>query len=129
MRIVLGEKDNCTVSVDIDKLSCPHELIVGKSGSGKTVQIQRQIIQIANNGGTVLLIDIHDAFADSQILPCLIEGIKSVLNLQDVAKIGMSIPLFSKDEKESSASGSLMVSILCSVFRLGDRQRAELRKA
>ena len=66
-KIYLGQNNNLDTYFDLEAASNKHIIIFGATGSGKSVQAQNIILDIARNGGTVVVLDIHSVFSKEQI--------------------------------------------------------------
>lgn len=110
-----------------------HILVIGKSGSGKTVFAQKFILEIIREGGTVLAFDLHQTLASEQIFPGLNSEFNSYVNSIDAYNHGISCPLFTPLEFSEGGTENLMdtiyaiVEVLTRVFGLKCRQKAILK--
>ena len=112
-----------------------HICLLGKSGSGKSVAAQKLALTMAEEGRTVIALDIHQVLSPENIFPPLQEKIEKFSNIIDLEKEPLKLPLFTSlikadGRRESSISTvSAIVDVIDRVYRLGEVQRAELRKA
>lgn len=133
--IKLGKYAGKDVTTDTAELFNGHVGIVGGSGGGKTVKAQDIMIQIAENGGTVIAYDLLGTLADDQIFECYNERYRTVLHSIDVQKDGMTVNLFTPIryndgslENPQSTVGAI-VDMFARSTELGARQKATLRSA
>lgn len=110
-------------------------LVTGSSGSGKSVQAQSIILNLASQGKTVVVLDIHSVFSDEQIFKAYRQDLKKYINKTDVYNNGISCNLFTPVkfsdgtfEKPEDTAGEVTEAIACTI-RIGAKQKNILRKA
>lgn len=110
-------------------------IILGVPGSGKTQQAINTMIQLCNEGQTILTFDTHSVLDPENIHPDLLPAFEAVANDIDVYKNGIQLPLFSpsvfSDGTEERASDLLegLTQVFVKAYRFGVRQEDYLRKA
>ena len=63
-----------------------HICLLGKSGSGKSVAAQKLALTMAEEGRTVIALDIHQVLSPENIFPPLQEKIEKFSNIIDLEK-------------------------------------------
>ena len=86
----LGRYANNLVTTDDQESFNQHIFITGTSGTGKTVECQRLICSAVRQGGTAIVLDMHDVFADDQIFSAYKQDFLIYAN--EVNKDGTGIP-------------------------------------
>lgn len=134
-KIDLGKVNNIPVYWDLKKSANSHVALIGSSGSGKSVQAQKIICEIAKAGGTVLVIDSHTAFTDDQIFPKYREDIDKYRNDIEAYETGIPCNLFDSVtfmdgivEKQVDTVGAI-TDVICRSLKFGVKQRGVLRYA
>lgn len=69
IRLNLGQYENKPVIFDRLLATNGHMIILGATGNGKTTQVTRVMIELAEAGVTVLAFDTNNIFSDLQIHP------------------------------------------------------------
>lgn len=111
-----------------------HLLIFGGSGSGKTYAIQGILIEMAKAGQHTAIIDYTDGFLPSHLDPVFAESTKAKTHVlahepfpinpfQRLAKDEPGIGLI---EEKAHNVASRVADVFCSVYTVGDVQRAAL---
>ena len=135
MQINIGISEGKTASISTDEAVNCHISITGVSGSGKSVAGQMIVKNIAEQGGTVVVFDMHRLFAQENILPALQEEIIAFSNDIAVFDDGLRLPLFTplqfidgstEDEEDAVVA---VATTLARPLRLGCQQRADLLRA
>lgn len=67
--VELGICRNSRLCFDTLSASNKHMILLGKPGSGKSVQTQKIMLELCRQKKTVLLFDIHSVAAEEQIFP------------------------------------------------------------
>ena len=135
MQINVGKHRGKAVFLDTQNAMNGHILLVGKSGSGKTVEAQRILKQVAEQNGTVIAFDMHQTLADDQIFPDYRAFFSKTHCDVDVYRDGLSCELFSPVMYPDGTQECLIdtvnavVSVFSRIFRLGCNQRVVLRRA
>ena len=112
-----------------------HICLLGKSGSGKSTAAQKLALAMAKEGRTVIALDIHQVLSPQNIFPPLKNEMDKFSNIIDLEEQPLKLPLFTSlikaDGRQESAINSVgaVVDVIDRVYRLGEVQRAELRKA
>jgi len=114
-------------------------IAVGASGSGKTVECQKLMMELAKNNARVLVIDIHGTSKPDQIFYDHREDFEKLANRYDGYMNPIKYPLFNLRIVDNSANGtnlervsdkaSRMTASISRSFRLGDNQECELKEA
>lgn len=121
--------------INADDMMNPHILIVGKSGSGKTVEAQRIMTEIVGSGGTVLALDWHHVLADDEIFGMYAEKFASQRNVINVPNDGIHCHLCSPAANEYAIAedeqGVLwsFAEVISRTLRFGVNQREVLLDA
>lgn len=133
-KIYLGQNNNLDTYFDLEAASNKHIIIFGATGSGKSVQAQNIILDIARNGGTVVVLDIHSVFSKEQIFHVYRKELEMYLNEIDVYNNGISCNLFTPIkfadgtiEKPCDTAGAV-VDILARATKMGMKQKGFLRE-
>lgn len=133
--IDLGDYKNKVVCFDSETALNRHILILGKSGCGKSVQMQRIISDLSQQGKTLVVFDMHSVASKEQIFPLFRDVIEKNSCEIDAYHNGIScdlfLPLTFPDggvEKKIDTVGAV-VDVLARAVKLGSGQRAVLRKA
>ena len=135
MIIELGKYKDKVVKYDLDGSMNGHILINGKSGSGKTVQAQKIMLEIVKQGGTVLAFDIHQTLYENQILEKYQTDFMKYTNNLNVYHDGIVCDLlepmvYPDGEKEYVQDAiSAITDVISRTFSLKCRQQATLRQA
>ena len=135
VQIELGKYKGRTVTTDSKALENRHIAVIGASGSGKSVECQRIISSIVQQGGTVLTFDIHGTLADDQIFWKFRPTFEEYEYEIDVRRNGIPCNLFTPvvypdgtEEEEVDLIGSL-TDVISDAIHLGSAHKVELRKA
>ncbi len=133
--IDLGDYKNKVVCFESEAALNQHILILGKSGCGKSVQMQRIISDLSQQGKTLVIFDMHSVASKEQIFPLHRDIFEQNSCEIDVYHDGISCDLFlpltfpdGEKEKKIDTVGAI-VDILARATKLGSGQRAILRKA
>lgn len=109
--------------------------ISGKSGSGKSTAAQKLILNMAKAGQTVLAFDYHMVLAKENIYEGIRKEFEKYVNIIDLYEAPMPLPLFDsityadgRSEADVNTVGAV-VDVIKRIYRLGEVQQAELRKA
>lgn len=112
-----------------------HMLLLGKSGSGKTVQAQKLMIEIVKQGGTVVAVDMHQTLSGNQIFWKYKEDFNKYLTEIDAYQNGICCnffePLVYADGVQEHLSDTVdaVTNVLGRTLNLGMSQQAVLRTA
>lgn len=135
MKIEIGKANGISVSYCEECTDNGHMVITGSSGAGKTVQIQRIIKSIVNQGGSVVALDIHGIFAEEQIFALFQKFFLEESNSLDVYESGLVYPLFEPmvfadgtHEHEEDVIDAV-ANLFSESFHFGVRQKSVLRGA
>ena len=130
-------KNYKNVTLDMDKNSNQHISIIGESGAGKSLMIQRVVSQLMNSQeiNTIIVMDLHGVFSDDQIDSTFLEPIKKNIHDIDVISDGIQYDLFKPitypdgtlENKDICIANIL--DIFTNVFHLQCRQQYQLRTA
>jgi Cdc6-like AAA superfamily ATPase len=117
LSVLLGNNvdDGSTVIWHLSKEKNPHLLVVGTTGSGKTVTLKAIIYELKKYHIPCLILDFHDEYTEVDLAINIREGI-SINPLE----LSGRPPMDTKFET---------TSILREIYGLGDQQEAYLRKA
>lgn len=135
MFIDIGQYKNKSVYFDTDAALNKHMLLLGKSGSGKTVEAQKILSEIVRNGGTAIAFDLHQTLAADQIFWKHKPVFDTYTNDLDVYKDGIQCnllkPIACKDcaPEQDADMIEAVVDVLSRTFALQSRQQATLRTA
>ena len=133
--IPIGRYKNKEVFYGLDSALNKHLAMVGKTGAGKSVQMQKMQIELAKQGKTVLVFDHHSVADGNQIFPTCKKEFELLLHEVDVYKKGISCQLFSSvvfsdgDEEDSVDTVGAILEVLSRTMRLGSKQKGTLRRA
>ena len=112
-----------------------HICLLGVSGGGKTVEEQRLSCEVALNGGTAVLFNLHGAFKEDQLLPYYKRVIDSyrrdIYAHRDGVRCSLFTPIKYPDgtmESPEEAAITLSGSI-SRILKLGDKQMLTLKDA
>ena len=95
LRIIGLTKRNSTAVYLSEKSVNPHLVCIGKSGSGKSVFMHSQVIQLADAGEKVIIINWKRCLDHRMIHPALIARYEKNTTIIDALRDGISLPLFS----------------------------------
>lgn len=135
MKIDIGQYYGYSVKINTEDILNPHILIMGKSGSGKTVEAQRIMTEIVGSGGTVLALDWHHTLADDEIIEKYAEKFFTQRNVINVSQDGIKCHLLdqvtnkygiSEDERGVILSAAEVIS---STLGIGVNQKRVLAEA
>jgi len=98
----IGTTQNGTVTTSEDSLNS-NVFSVGKPGSGKTTAMMKILIRQAMEGGTCIAFNWHQCLTRENWLPEVREAYEKYVEVIDLAKGGIELPLF---EKLVDASGN-----------------------
>lgn len=135
MVIELGKYRERSVRYDLSNAMNGHIFINGKSGSGKTVQAQKIMLEIVRQGGTVLAFDIHQILSEDQIFKKYRMDFEKYTKNLDVYNEGIICDLlepmvYPDGEKEYVQDAiSAVTDVISRTFSLKCRQQAMLRNA
>lgn len=112
-----------------------HMGVLGNTGSGKSVMLQKLAIELARQGQTILWLDHHSVIAENQVFEGHRLDFEEHLNVLDAYNDGIPCDLFSpltfsdgEMERAVDSAGAL-VNILSRTMQFGTRQQAALRRA
>ena len=135
MKINIGMHKDKEVIFDKNLANNSHMVLLGATGSGKTTEMIRLMIEIVKNGGTVLAFDTNNIFSDSQIHKGYLADFKKYLREIDVYNDGIKVPLFEAltfsdgtVEKDVDIMDSI-TEAFATTFEFGVKQKATLRNA
>lgn len=110
-------------------------VFTGMSGFGKTTLLQKTEINLAKQGNTVIVINLHSTHDKSQVFPVIREEYGALCKWTDVQADGVPLGLLSPikmglsiSEKEETVVNALL-NAFGGIKRLGYRQKAALRTA
>ncbi len=133
--IELGKHKNRGVVFDTCHSVNNHILLLGKSGSGKSVQAQKIILELSRQKKTVVIFDLNSVIATEHIFPIYRTEFIDNIHEIDAYDSGIHCELFQPvtfsdgtKEKLVDTVGAL-VDVLSCAGKLGIRQRAVLRMA
>lgn len=134
-KIYLGKSNGVPVYFDTQETPNKHMLLIGSSGSGKSVQAQNIILNLARQSGTVIVLDIHSVFSNEQIFHAYRQDLEMYLNEIDVYNTGIPCDLFAPVkfpdgtlEKPADTAGAV-TEVLARTTVMGAKQKNILRKA
>lgn len=132
--IRLGTYQGKEVFWDIEAALNMHMGILGNTGSGKSVMLQKLALELVKQDQTILWLDHHSVIAESQVFEGHRLEFEKHLNTLEVYNNGIPCDLFSplifpdgEVEREVDSAGAL-VNILSRIMRFGTRQQATLRR-
>lgn len=131
----LGMYEGEKVFHNIQGSMSAHTVIVGKSGSGKTVKAQQLMLETVERGCAVLTFDFHRVLADEEILPTLKHKFNQHLNDIDVYEDGITCNLLSPITNREGKTEQIVdtvasvTDIFAKYFRFGSNQRCALHNA
>lgn len=135
MPINIGQYRKKMVSVDMENALNKHIAILGKPGGGKSVEAQKILIELAQQGSTVIVLDMHSVADATQIFPAYREKFMKLSHEIDSYHDGICCELFSpvlfpdgECEKRIDTVGAI-VDMLSRTKRLGSKQHSTLRLA
>lgn len=135
IRLNLGQYENKPVIFDRLLATNGHMIILGATGNGKTTQVTRVMIELAEAGVTVLAFDTNNIFSDVQIHPAYLKKFKEKISEIDVYNEGITLPLFTPfifSDGESEKLVDMVDSVteaFAKTFKFGVKQKATLRTA
>lgn len=135
IRLNLGQYENKPVIFDRLLATNGHMIILGATGNGKTTQVTRVMIELAEAGVTVLAFDTNNIFSDLQIHPAYLKKFKEKICEVDVYNEGITLPLFTPfifSDGESEKLVDMVDSVteaFAKTFKFGVKQKATLRTA
>ena len=131
----IGKHEGQQLFFDLTQAPNRHMLVLGRSGEGKTTFLQRTAIELAKQGKTVVLFDLHNIFADAQIFVNYRSEFQWYLRSIEVQN-GISLPLMKRlclENGETESATDLVeavTEILATAVGLtGPVQRAILTEA
>ncbi|MCX4327704.1 MAG: DUF87 domain-containing protein [Lachnospiraceae bacterium] len=134
-KIYLGKSNGVPVYFDAEEAPNKHMLLIGSSGSGKSVQAQNIILNLARQGETVVVLDIHSVFSKEQVFHVYRQELEMYLNEVDVYSTGIPCGLFTPVkfpdgtlEKPADTAGAV-TEVLARTTGMGAKQKNILRKA
>lgn len=135
ININLGKVSGKEVSWDYRGSVNGHAVLIGTSGSGKTVQAQKMIVNLVDAGETVIVIDSHGCLTDDQIFPPFKEQFERYRCDIDANEDGIPCSLFTAItypngyvENGVDTVGAI-TDIFCRAYNLGINQRTSMRLA
>lgn len=112
-----------------------HMCILGSTGSGKSVEAQRIVTQIIEQGGTVLSFDFHSIWAEEQIFEKYKNILFSYSHEINADRKGIQMDLFQQytypggyEESQQELITNL-TDIFCNCFNFGVKQRTLIYSA
>lgn len=133
--INLGFHKKKAICFDTKAAMNQHILLLGKSGSGKSTEAQKIILELSRQQRTVLIFDIHSVAAEEQIFSAFRDGFKAKSHEINAYRDGIFCNLFQplvfadgESEKQPDAVEAV-VNMLSRTVKLGSKQRIILRKA
>lgn len=133
--INLGYLNGLPVRLDRSDTINGSVVLIGASGSGKTVEMQRLACEIVESGGNVLIISQHGTMGEDQIFPYYKGKIDQYRTDTYAAQDGIEMPLFTpltypdgQTEREADMIGAL-ADVFSRGLKLGRRQRSVLSAA
>src|SRR3989338_6512776 len=114
--VYLGESNEGSVSWIPKNEKNPHLLVVGTSGSGKTVTLRSLVYELGKSGIPSLIVDFHNDFDDLA---------ESILDFKNIT----INPLDFSGGETAETSMYKVSSILSKIFRLGVQQEGVLQDA
>ncbi|WP_312433308.1 ATP-binding protein [Lacrimispora sp.] len=133
--IKLGEIRNSSVYFNSEDSFNEHILILGKSGTGKTVLAERLFLEVIKAGGTIIAIDLHHALNADQIPKEFRKEFIEATNEIEAYDSGIPCPLFTPiqldDQKNESSidTVSAVTNVLAQALQLRLRQKSVLKNA
>ena len=132
--LYLGKCHEASVFYDINNAYNGHICTTGKSGSGKSVQNQKMILEISEKGGTVLALSLHNTLAKSEVLPEIRDRFFEHANIVEAYDNGILCPLFDKptssyEEKARIDAIGAITDVFVRAYGLKSRQTSTIRKA
>lgn len=131
----IGKYKNRIVTFDDATGTNGHILVMGESGSGKTVQCQKLISSAVQQNATVIALDMHGALSDDQIFwkykPIFEQYVHNINKKMEGIGCNLLTPVKYADgtmENVIDTIGSV-TEVLAEAIKAGSRQRSELRKA
>lgn len=117
LNILLGKTvANKDLSWNPEDEKNPHLLIVGTSGSGKTVALKSIVLELKRKGIPCLVLDFHDEY---------LEIADEVVNMRKLTINPLEVP----EERRPQDVKYEVANILKKIFNLGDQQEAVVRRA
>mgnify|MGYP000057886168 CR=1 FL=1 len=110
-----------------------HIALIGASGSGKTVEAQRILCELAKQGQTMLVLSVHGSFSEDQIHPYYKESIDQYRCDVYANKTGIPCRLFDSikyedgEVEEIEKTIGAITDIIARTLSLGGRQKNILR--
>lgn len=133
--INIGIYNNLTVCFDSASAPNLHMALIGRTGSGKSVEAQKILVELAKQGKTVVVFDTHSVVSDDQIFDTIKGDFNNYTHNVEVYDEGIRCELFTPVVFEDGSSESSfdtvgsIVSVLKRTMTLGSRQQTVLRKA
>lgn len=135
MKLKLGKKAEQDVYFQTDTAFNCHISLIGKSGSGKTAEAQKIMIEIAEQGGTVIALDLHQTLAPDKIFAPYRADFEKLLSSVDVYNKGFACEMFTPIKyadgsvEKSVDTVEAVLEMLSGTLHLGCNQQAALRAA
>ena len=134
-KIYIGKSKGVPIYFDTTEALNKHIVLLGSSGSGKSVETQNIILNLVKHDKTIVILDIHSVFDEDHIFKPYRENLKKYINQIDEYSCGISCDLFAPVkfadgtfEKPTDTAGAI-VEIIARTTRMGAKQRNILRKA
>ena len=130
--IEIAHFDTYPVYWDTQSSLNKHVLLLGQSGCGKSVEAQKIITQLAENGSTVLCFDMHGTLSDCEIFPNFKDSWDKKLSEINAHGEGIPCPLFSLADHEGNVQDEpfdvlrSLTYIFTNAFRLGTVQQLKM---
>lgn len=109
-------------------------LLIGSSGSGKSVEAQNIVLNLVKQGGTAAILDIHSVFSEEQVFNEYREELKNYINETDVYNNGITCNLFTPVkfadgtfERPEDTAGAV-TEVLARTTKMGAKQKNILRQ-
>ncbi|MCI9080454.1 MAG: ATP-binding protein [Lachnospiraceae bacterium] len=134
-KIYLGKSNCIPVYFDTQEALNKHMLLIGSSGSGKSVEAQNIILNLARQGRTAVILDIHSVFSDGQVFKAYRQELGEYMNETDVYNNGITCNLFTPVkfadgtfERLEDTTGAV-TEVLARTTKMGAKQKNILRQA
>ena len=136
MRVEIGRSlEGHPVLLDEDNAINKHTAIIGASGSGKTVEAQFMLKQVAAQMGTVVALNFHGALDSDQIFPLFKDDFDHLVTRFSAHDEGLPMDLFDPlvypdgSDEDHVDTVNAATDVLCRAAKLGTKHRGILRAA